>query len=474
MSELSPTAGAAAPAPSPWTAEGRATVALSWPLVLTNLAQVAIMATDVVMMGWIGPRALAAGSLGTNLYFVVFVVGFGLAMATAPLMAQALGRARHAVRDVRRTVRQGLWACAAACLPSWLLLWNAEGVLTAVGQQPDLAAAAGEYLRAMMWGLLPLLGFMVLRCFISALERPRAALVVTVAAIAFNALSNWLLMFGNLGFPALGLTGAGVSSSLSAVLMFAALLAYCLRGRRLRRYALMGRVWVPDWPRFAEVWRLGIPIALAFGFEMLSLNAVVALMGLISAEALAAHAIAMQIASITFMVPLGVSQAATVRVGLAAGRGDPVALSRAGWVALGLGGGFMAAMAALLLAVPGPLIGLFLTGTDAATLRVAELAAVFLAVTAVFQIADGVQIVGQGVLRGLKDARVPMIFAGIGYWVLGLPVGATLAFAAGLGGLGLWIGMATGLGVVAVLLTLRWARREALGLTAGYSTNSAL
>lgn len=458
-------ASPAGPAPSPWAAEARATLALSWPLVLTNLAQVAIMTTDTVMMGWLSPQALAAGSLGTNLYFIVFVIGFGLSMATAPLMAQALGRARHAVRDVRRSVRQGLWACAVACLPSWLLLWNAEAVLRTAGQEPALAAAAGEYLRAMMWGLLPLLWFMVLRCFISALERPRAALAVTAGAIALNALSNWLLMFGNLGFPALGLTGAGVSSSLSALVMFVGLLAFCLWDRRLRRYALLGRLWVPDWPRFREIWRLGIPIAAAFGFEMLSLSVVVALMGMISAEALAAHAIAMQIASVTFMVPLGLSQAATVRVGLAAGRGDGAAVRRAGWVALGLGGGFMACMAVVLTVLPEPLIGVFIeSGAGAAAARVAELAAVFLTVTALFQIADGVQVVGQGALRGLKDTRVPMVFVGIGYWVLGLPAGAALAFGAGWGGLGLWIGMAVGLGTVAVLATWRWARREALGL----------
>lgn len=463
-----------ASAPLSWGAEARATAALSWPLVLTNLAQIAIMATDTVMMGWVSSRALAAGSLGTNFYFAVFVVGFGLAMATAPLMAQALGRARHAVRDVRRTVRQGLWACAAACGPSWILLWNAEAVLTMAGQDPALAAAAGEYLRAMMWGLLPLMWFMVLRCFISALERPAAALVVTVVAIALNALSNWLLMFGNGGFPALGLTGAGVSSTLSATVMFVGLLGFCLWDRRLRRYALLGRFWVPDWQRFREIWRLGLPIAAGFGFEMLSLNAVVAFMGVISAEALAAHAIAMQIASITFMVPLGISQAATVRVGLAMGRDDAAALRRAGWVALALGGAFMAAMAVMLLSIPEALIGLFLAGTDASALRVAELAAVFLALSALFQIADGVQIVGQGVLRGLKDTRVPMIFVGMGHWLLGLPVGVGLAFAVGLGGVGLWVGMATGLGFVAVVLTLRWTRREALGLVPVYSTNSAL
>lgn len=469
MTEAVPTHPGAAPerptaVRGPWAAEARATLSLSWPLVLTNLAQMAIMTTDVVMMGWLGPQALAAGTLGANLYHAVFVLGFGIASATAPMMAQALGRHRHAVRDVRRTVRQGLWACLLACGPSWALLWNAEAILGLLGQQPELAAAANDYLHAMMWGLAPLLWFMVLRSFVSALERPRSALVVTVVAIAFNALSNWLLMFGNGGFPALGLTGAGISSSLSAGFLFLGLLGHCLWDHRFRRYYLLGRLWRSDWPRFVEVWRIGLPIGVTFGFEMLVFNAAVILMGLISAEALAAHAIAVQIASLTFMVPMGLAQAATVRVGLAVGRGDRKAAGRAGWVALALGTTFMATMAAVMLTAPQAIVALFLHDGSAETRRVAELAVGFLAVAALFQVVDGAQVIGQGCLRGLKDTRAPMLYAGVGYWVLGLPIGATLAFAGGFGGLGLWIGLASGLSVVAVLLVARWKRRERLGL----------
>lgn len=456
---------------APWGGELSATFSLAWPLILTNLAQMAIMTTDVVMMGWLGPDALAAGTLGANLYHAVFVLGFGVSMATAPLMAQTLGRMRHDVRDVRRSVRQGLWACAAACVPSWLVMANTEAVLLALGQQPELAAAADSYVWAMMWGLLPLLWFMVLRCFVSALERPTSALVVTLLAIGLNALSNWALMFGNFGFPALGLTGAGISSTLSATFLFGGLLLWCLMGPRLRRYALLRRFWVPDWPRFFEIWRLGLPIALTFGFEMTVFNAAVVLMGLISAEALAAHAIAIQVATLTFMVPMGLSQAATVRVGLAAGRRDAAAVARAGWVPLALGVGFMAVTATVMLTMPHLIIGLFLRGEDPASLRVAELAVTFLALAGVFQVVDGAQVVGQGCLRGLKDTRVPMVFAGVGYWVLGLPVGALLAFGTGLNGAGLWLGLACGLAIVAVLVVWRWMRREALGLV-DYSTNS--
>lgn len=452
------------PAPCPWRAEVAATLRLSWPLILTSLAEIAIMTTDVLMMGWLGPAALAAGNLGVNLYHAVFVLGFGIASATAPLMAQALGRRKHEVRDVRRSVRQGFWACAATCLPSWLFLWHGETVLALMGQDPALAAAAGTYLRVMMWGLLPLLWFMVLRSFVSALERPLPALLVTVGAIGINAFSNWVLMFGNLGAPALGLTGAGISSTIAGATLFLGLLAYIHADRRMRRYKLLGRVWRPDWPRFRELWRIGLPIATTFGFEMLVFNACAFLMGLISTNALAAHAIAMQISGFTFMVVMGLAQAATVRVGRAVGRGDPAAAGRAGWVALALGGGFMTVMAVLLLTVPAPIVGLFLDEGAPGTAEVAALAISFLAVAALFQVVDGGQAIGQGCLRGLKDTRVPMIYAGVGYWVLGLPIGAFLAFRTGMAGLGLWVGLAVGLGIVAVLVVMRWARRDRLNL----------
>jgi MATE family multidrug resistance protein len=445
-------------------AEVGATARLAWPIVLTNLAQIAITTTDVVMMGWLGPDKLAAGTLGANLYFAFFVIGLGLAMAPSPLMAQALGRRRHALAEVRRSLRMGLWLVALAMLPVMAALWFAEPILRALGQDAVLAADAAAYVRAMMWGLIPFLWFMVLRGFTAALERPRQALVVSLAGIVFNAFSNWVLMFGNLGAPALGLVGAGISSTLSSVLMCAALGLICARMLPFRRYVPFGRIWRPHWRRLGELVRIGTPIAGALGFEVTVFNAAVFLIGLISARELAAHAIAIQLASVTFMVPMGLGQAATVRVGLAAGAGDAPGVGRAGWVALGLGVGFMAAMAVLFLTIPGVFVAGFLDMRLPESAPVAVLATSLLALAGAFQIADGAQTIAAGALRGLKDTRVPMVFAGLGYWVFGLPAGAALAFLAGWGAYGIWCGFVIGLAIVAALLVRRWARREALGL----------
>jgi MATE family multidrug resistance protein len=335
-------------------------------MVLTNLAQTAMTATDVLVMGRLGADALAAGALGSNLYFAPMIFGLGLMLATSPMLATELGRRRHSVRDLRRTVRQGLWVAVCAALPIWLILWNTEPILLAMGQQPELAALAGTYVRALQWGLLPFYAYIVLRSFISALERPRWALVVAFGAVVFNALANWVLVFGNLGFPAFGIAGSGAATALANTLMFVGLAVVVVTDRRFRRYRLFGRFWRADWPRFRALVRLGLPIAGILAFEVTVFNAAAFLMGLIDATALAAHAIALQIASISFMVPMGLSQAATVRVGIAFGAGDADAIRRAGWAAYMLGVAFMAMTALIMITWPTALIGVFIDATDAA------------------------------------------------------------------------------------------------------------
>ena len=443
---------------NPWVREAGAMLTLGWPLILTMLMQIATTTTDVAMMGQLGPQALAAGTLGANLYFPAFLIGIGLASATAPMMAQARGARRHWVRDVRRTFRQGLWACALLCLPLWAVLWNAEALLLAMGQDPVLAAMAHLYVMPLMWGLLPGLWFTVLRCFVSVLERPRSALWVAIAAVLLNALLDWMLMFGNWGAPDLGLAGAGIASSLVSAFSFLALAGLVFFDRQYRRFHLFGRFWHADWSRFAEVWRIGLPIAATMALEVTVFNASAFIMGLFGAAPLAAHAIALQVASITLMVPLGLAQATTVRVGLFAGARDPDGVRRAGWTGIGLATGFMAMSACVMLTLPGLLVAPFLNLSAPGADEVVALAAVFLAFAGIFQIADGIQVAAVGALRGLKDTRVPMILAAIGYWGIGMPMALGLAFWADMGGRGLWAGLAIGLAVVAVLLALRFAR----------------
>jgi len=439
--------------------EARIMLTLAWPMILTNLAQTAMTATDVMMMGWIGPDALAAGALGSNLYYTPMFFGMGLMLATSPMIARELGANRHSVREVRRTVRQGFWMALFVAIPLWLLLWHAEAILRLMGQEPHLAHQAGRYMHALQWSILPFYFYIVLRSFISALERPGWAMVVVIFAVPFNALANWCLMFGHLGFPALGVVGSGVATTLSNTLMFAGLAVVVLRERQFRRYRLFGRFWRADWPRFWEILRLGMPIAAIVVFEVSLFNGAALLMGLIGASSLAAHAIAIQISGLAFMVPLGFGQAATVRVGRFFGARDKEGIRRAGWTAYALGVGFMTTTALLMLLAPQLLIGAFIDIHDPHNAEVVAHAVTFLAFAALFQIADGAQAVGSGMLRGLHDTTMPMIYAAIGYWGVGMPLGSYLAFRTGFGGAGIWTGLFLGLAVVAALLLWRWLTR---------------
>ncbi|WP_019831390.1 MATE family efflux transporter [Sphingomonas sp. PR090111-T3T-6A] len=447
-----------------WRREAKATVALAYPLVLTNLAQALIPATDVVLLGWVGPKALAAGALGVNLFNACMIFGVGLMIAASPMVARALGQRAHNVRDVRRTVRQALWTAVAVVIPIWLLLWHAEAILHLFRQDPELSHMAQQLVRPMMFGMLPLFGYQVLKSFVSALERPGWAFAVGAFAVISNAIINYGLIFGRFGLPQWGLFGAGLGSTISNTIMFGGLAIVVMRHRLFRRYHLFGHFWHADWPRFIEVWRLGLPIAVTLGMEVTIFNAAVFLMGLIGEAELAAHAVAIQIASLCFMVPLGIGQATTVRVGIAYGRQDRLGVARAGWAAFGLTMLFMICLASMMLLAPRFLVGLFLDVHNPANAHVVGLAVAFLTVAALFQIVDGAQAVGAGMLRGIHDTAVPMLFAAFGYWGVGLGTAILFAFHFGWGGVGVWIGLATGLASVAVLMMARWARRERLGL----------
>jgi MATE family multidrug resistance protein len=447
-----------------WRREIAATWHLALPIVATQLAQVSIMTADVVMLGWLGPEALAAGAMGWNLVFIVTIFGYGVCMATAPMMAQAIGRGRGRVRDVRRSMRQGFWAAAIVTAAGCAVIAMTEPILLLLRQDPALVGPAAGYAGILAWGLLPSLWFMVLRQFLAVLERPRAALLVQVLAFVLNAVGNYALIFGHFGMPEMGLDGAALASAVANWFSFLALLGFVLADRRMRRYRLLGRFWRADWQRLGELVRLGLPVSGVLLLEVTVFAAAVYVLGAIGTAQLAAHQIAVQCAAITFMVPFGLAQAATVRVGIAAGAGDRGGVRRAGWAALALGLGFMATMALALWLLRWPIASLFLDFGQPESRRVAQYAVEFLAVAAVFQVFDGAQAIAMGALRGLKDTRVPMLIAALGYWALGFTAGCVAAFVFGMGGVGVWIGLAIGLAVVAVLATARFAARERLGL----------
>lgn len=450
--------------PTPWVDEYRATLKLAWPLILTNVTMVLINATDVFLLARLGPGALAASAMGSGIVIATLLFGIGLVTAASPMMATKIGAMPHSVRDVRRTFRQSIWAAVAITIPIWILLWFSTPVLLAAGQPEKLASDTGLFIGTLQWMILPTLGVVALRSFMSALELPGWTLVAGMAAVLVNAVVNYGLIFGNFGLPAWGLWGAGIGSSVTSLFQFLFLAGVTYLHPKFRRYHLFGRFWRSDWQRFREMSRIGFPIALHMGFEASVFAAAVILMGYISTAAVAAHAVAIQIASMTFMVPMGIAQAATVRVGIGMGRNDRAAIHRSGWAAYVLGVGFMAAMATLIWVFPHELAGIFIDTEMAGNTEVLNLAASFLIIAAIFQIVDGAQVVGAGMLRGLHDTKWPMLFAAFGYWVIGIGVGAGLAFWAGWDGVGIWVGLATGLALVAMLILIRWMRRDALGL----------
>lgn len=449
---------------SPWRDEFRATLALAWPLILTNVTMVLINSTDVFLLARLSPDALAASALGSGIVIAILLFGIGVITAASPLMAAEIGRKSHSVRDVRRTVRQALWASVAVSVPLWAILWFTGPFLVWAGQPAQLAQDTGLFVRSLQWLILPTLGVVVLRSFMAALEKPNWAMAAGIAAVIVNAVVNYGLIFGHFGLPRLELVGAGIGSSLVALFQFLFLAAVVMRHRKFRRYHLFGRWWRADWPRFFTIWRLGFPIGLHMGFEAMVFAAAVFLMGYINTVSVAAHAVAIQIASMTFMVPMGLGQAATVRVGLGFGKGDSDAIRRAGWAAYVLGVGFMTAMALVMWLIPSTLAGFFLDPELKGNVEVLNLAVSFLLVAAVFQIFDGAQVVGTGMLRGLQDTTWPMLFAALGYWVIGIGFGCWLAFYQGWDGVGIWFGLALGLGIVAGLVLTRWLMREKLGL----------
>jgi MATE family multidrug resistance protein len=336
--------------------------------------------------------------------------------------------------------------------------------MRAFGQSAELASQGQTFLRAYMWCTAPWLLFQLLRNFMSALERPRVVLWLSLSGILLNFMLSWSLIFGHFGFPVLGLAGGGLGSTLTWLIICGALICVATFNRHFRRFYLFGRWWRFDGQRIAAMIKLGWPIGATMGLEMGVFALAAYFMGWLGAAAVAAHAIALQIAALTFMVPLGLGQAATVRVGLALGRRDPDAMTRAGWTAWVLGVGFMGTMAIGMWVVPRPLVTLFLADIPA-NAAVITLAISFLRVAAAFQLVDGAQVIGAGMLRGLHDTRWPLLFALFGYWIVGLGIGSWLAFAQDWNGVGIWIGLASGLAAVAVMMLIRWVSRERLGLT---------
>jgi MATE family multidrug resistance protein len=447
-----------------WRGEIAATFALAWPLALANLAQMLVHAVDVIFVARLGDVALAASSLAISIFGLVLWAMNGLTGMVAALVAAELGRRRHAVREVRRSVRMGLWLAVGAGAFIMGVCALGEPLMRLTGQDAVVSARAGDFLAVIMWASVPMLLANVLRSFVSALGRPVFATMITVSAIGVSALGNYALVFGNLGAPALGLEGSALSSVLTSCFIVLAYVVAISADRRLRRYRVLGNWWRPEWSRLAELLRIGAPVSLTVLAEAGLFSGAAFLMGRIGASQLAGHAVALQLAALAFQVPFGVAQAATIRVGYFYGARDPAAIARAGWTAMALGTSFMLLTASAMLLAPRLLLTIYLDPYDAANAAMVGFAMSYMAVAAAFQLFDGLQAVAAGSLRGLQDTRVPMWMALFGYWVPGYGTAIGLGFFTPLEGIGVWLGLAVGLLVVALLLTYRWTRREKLGL----------
>ena len=434
----------------------RETLVLGLPLIGSHLAQMALHVTDTVMVGWYGVVALASVVLGASSFFIVFVVGSGFAKAVMPRVAAALGR--NDETQVRRDTRMGIWLSIGYGLAVYPIFWWSEPILLALGQNPEVAAIAQDYMRIAGLGMVPALVVTVLQSYLSALHRTQVVLWVTLAAVALNIAVNWALIFGNWGFPELGARGAAVATVTVQIMSLIVLGVYAHLLPDLRRFHLFQRFWRPDWQAMRQVWRIGLPIGLTGLAEGGLFQASALMMGWIGTVELAAHGIALEVAALTFMLHVGLSSAATIRIARFDGQGDRAALRQAAKVAVVISFGVAILSVILFLSAPRPIVALFLDLSKPESAAILAYGTVLLGLAALFQLADGMQVMALGLLRGIQDTRRPMWLAAISYWLIGIPCSYVMAFPLGFGGVGLWLGLVVGLICAAGSLMWRFWR----------------
>lgn len=447
---------AAAPARMPFRLHVGLTLTLGLPLVGSLLAQILIGLTDTLMLGWYSSKALAAGALATTVFHAMFILTAGFAIAAMGAAADAVGRGDE--QTVRRTARMGLWLSLGAGLLAMPVLWFSEAILLMAGQLPRTAADTQDYLRIAMFGLVPALLTMTLRSHLSALERTRIIMGATLAAAALNALTNWLLIFGNAGAPELGIRGAAIASVIAHVTTAVILALYAARGPGMARWELFRNIWRADREIILRLFHLGWPVGLTLVSESALFTGSALMMGAIGRTPLAAHGIVMQVAAATFMVHLGISQAATVRVGRFAGQGNALELQRAALAAMALSGMAVALSVVVYLGAGRWIVAAFLDADDPQAPAILSLGVTLIGVAALFQLVDAAQVMALGFLRGVQDTRRPMVLAAISYWGVGIPASLLLGFTFGWGPVGIWLGLVVGLAVASVLLTERFLR----------------
>ena len=447
-----------------WGGEFRATLLLAGPLALANLLQMATYTVDVIFITRLGEQELAASQLVLGVFGLIVWSLNSLTAAVAPVIAAELGADPDADQPVRRAMRSAIWLAVVSGAAGMALAFVTIPVMRLTGQDEALVTIGFPYLVAIVFSLIPMVVGNVLRTYVSALGRPLFATAITFAGIFVNALGNYALIFGNFGAPRLELVGAGIATIITTVTTMLAYIIVIRLDPKLHHYRIFYRWWRLDWDRMREIIRIGVPIALTVIAEAGIFSAAAFLMGRIGASQLAGHALALQLAALAFQIPFGVGQAVTFRVGYFYGAKNLVGFGGAGWVALMMGTSFMALTALTMIFFPNALLSIFADVNAPKNSAMIGFALQYLVLAAVFQLADGIQAVALGALRGLQDTRVPMWIATFSYWVPGFGVAIALGFNTPLEGIGVWIGLATGLFFAAILLIWRWIRREQLGL----------
>jgi MATE family multidrug resistance protein len=425
---------------------------LAAPVALAELGWMGMGVVDTIMIGGLGPAAIAATGVGSAVYYSLAIFGVGLLLGLDTLVSQAHGAGDKA--DTHHSLAQGVYSAVFIALPLTALFLAMGPVFVLLGVNREVSALAAPFLKILGLGTLPLLLYAAFRRYLQGIGHVRPVMFALISANLNNWLFNWLLIYGNWGLPKLGVAGSALSTCLARVYMAVALLLFICWFERGHEQGVRGILRKPDPRRLLRLLALGLPAATQILMEIGAFGAAAILAGRLSPVAMAAHQIALNCASVSFMVPLGVSSAAAVAVGQAIGRGDPLAARRSGYIALGLGCGFMACSAAAFLLFPMNILRIFTTDTGVLSAGVG-----LLAIAAAFQLFDGAQTVLTGALRGAGNTSIAMWVNFAGYWLFGLPIGYFLCFHRGYGIVGLWWGLTMALIVIALVLLAAWQRR---------------
>jgi MATE family multidrug resistance protein len=420
---------------------------LAAPLVLAEIGWMAMGVEDTMFVGRVSAEAMGAVSVGSMIFFTAAIFASGLLLGLDTVVSQAFGADDRG--DHHHSLVNGVWLALLLVLPVMAVIWASIPLLARFGIDPAVLAVARVYLRVLNWSTLPLLLYFGFRRYLQAVNVVRPIMIALISANLINLAGNWLLVFGNLGAPRLGAEGSGWATCISRVYMMLFLGAVICRYNR----DLVRAKWTPDFTRIRRLLTLGLPAAMQIGLETGVFAVVTVLIGKLGATPLAGHQIALTTVSMTYMMPLGISSAAAVRVGQAIGRVDPDGAARSGWTAIGFASIVMSVAAVILLTIPGVISRLFTPEPE-----VIAAGAALLRIAAFFQLFDGFQVVATGALRGAGDTRTPMLCHFAGYWVIGLPLGAILCFHYTLGAPGLWIGLSTGLILIGIVLVAFWNR----------------